>query len=162
MKSVFPIDVEVRNKINYTLFNNKIAEAIRERKAFTASDTSMKNNQIEEYWIVTDINQEEKIQNTLYYKEWKSNIIKGAEVIIILELLIVLERRGRNIENGKIVIGLDNRKVYQKLIDKIRKACYHTQDARVEIAQMKRLIKKIKFKLEFKLVKGHRSLISSF
>ena len=48
------------------------------------------------------------------------------EAIIMLELLIVLERRGRNIENGKMVIGLDNRKVYQKLIDKIRKACTHT------------------------------------
>jgi len=44
----------------------------------------------------------------------------------------------------------------------MRKASTHTQDAGAEIAQIKRLIKKIKFKLEFVLVKEHKAPISSF
>ena len=53
-------------------------------------------------------------------------MIKGAEAIVILELLMVIERKGKNIENGKLKIGINNRKVYQKLIENIRKASTHT------------------------------------
>ena len=49
LNSVFLIDVEARNEINYVLFNNRIVEAIREGKAFATSDMSMKDNQIEGY-----------------------------------------------------------------------------------------------------------------
>ena len=59
--------------------------------------------------MITDINRKEEIHNTLYHKEWNINTIKGAEAIVMLELLMVIERKGKNIENGKLTIGIDNR-----------------------------------------------------
>ena len=83
-------------------------------------------------------------------------------MITLLELISVLEIRGKNVPSGKIVIVLDNRKVYRGLINDIIKPGIHTQNAGVEIAQIKRLLRKIHFKVEFKLVRGHRVLIGPF
>ena len=41
--------------------------------------------------IITDIDKKSIISNQLYYKEWSDNTSGVAEVIVLLELIIVLE-----------------------------------------------------------------------
>ena len=55
------------------------------------------------------------------------------EAIILLELLEVLKRKGRHIFHGLVVIGVDNRRVYRKIIENIKKASIFAQDAGAEI-----------------------------
>jgi len=117
----------------------------------------MKDGEMGGSWILTNNNKDKIIQNILYHKNWKKNTAKGAEAITLLELISVLKHRGRDIESGKLSIAVDNRKVYRGITEQIKKASTHTQDAGVEIAQIRRLLKEIKFEINFKLVRGYRA-----
>ena len=103
----------------------------------------------------------EVIDNTLYHNRWKTNTIRGAEAIVLLELITVLRMRGRNITHGKVIVGIDNRKVYNEVTSMINKASTYTQDAGAEIAQIRRLIDEIKFEIEFRCVKIKKGTISN-
>ena len=59
-----------------------------------ASDVSVKDGKIGGSWIIIDINKETKLENVLYHKEWRKNMIKSAEAIVLLELVKVFERKG--------------------------------------------------------------------
>ena len=67
----------------------------------------------------------------------------------LLELIEVLKRRGRSIGSGKIVVDVNNRKVCRRTTKMIWKAIAHTQDAGAEISQIKKLLREIKFEIEF-------------
>ena len=45
--------------------------------------------------------------------------------------------------------------MHRRIISEILKPCIYTQDAGAIIAQIRRLIRKIKFTVEFQLIKGH-------
>ena len=60
--------------------------------------------------------------NKLYYKTWEQNTLGLAEVIILLELITVIERKGRNISQGKVRIGMDYKRVYRKILNDIKKS----------------------------------------
>ena len=55
----------------------------------------------------------------------------------MLELIIVIERRGRHIEDRRIKIGFDNRKHYQQLRSSTKKSNICTQEAGAEIIMIK-------------------------
>ena len=75
------------------------------------------------------------------------NTPKSAEVITLLELVEVIERKGRMVDFGMIKISIDNRDAYKKIISNIKKSNYLVQDRGAEISQIRRLLKKIKFKV---------------
>jgi len=83
-------------------------------------------------------------------------------VIVLLELLIVLERKGREIEHGKIEIGIDYRRAHRKIISAIKKSNEYAKESGVEIARIKRILKRIKFDVEIKLIPGHGNNIGSY
>jgi len=66
------------------------------------------------------------------------------------------------VRNGKLTIAIDNRKVYNGVTNMILKASAYNQDAGAEIAQIQRLLREIKFKVEFKLVKIKKGIPSRF
>ena len=138
------------------LFNERIVEAIENELAYTASDASVKNGQMAGCWTIRNESNELLLQNHLYHKEWENNTIVGAEAITLLELIEVIERKGRGISHGKIIIGVDNRKVYQRIVEEIAKPNVYAKDSGAEIAQIKRLLEKIKFEIQIELVKGHK------
>ena len=108
------------------------------------------------YWIIRNKSNELLLQNHMYHKEWENNTIVGAEAITLLELIEVIERKGRGISYGKITIGVDNRKVYQRIVEEIAKPKVYAKDSGAEIAQIKRLLEKIKFEIQIELVKEHK------
>jgi len=74
-----------------------------------------------------------------------------AEAIILLELLEVIERKGRYIDSGQITIYFDNQYVYKKIIVDIRKSNYIAQEVGAKITTIKQLLKKIKFNIILEL-----------
>ena len=79
---------------NTTPFNEIITQSIENGIAIAASDALMKEDQMASFWCLTAMNLQTEISRELYFKEWNNNTIRGAEVIVLLELLQVLERKG--------------------------------------------------------------------
>ena len=67
----------------------------------------------------------------------------------------MLERKRRHIEEGRITIGIHDRKTYNKVENEIRKTNELAQNSGAEIAQINKVTKKIK------LVKGHPKRIGT-
>ena len=61
------------------------------------------------------------------------------------------------INEGKITVAIDNRKVHNGVTRAIKKASQHTQDAGAEIAQTKNILKTIKFDIEFKFTRMQKN-----
>ena len=45
-----------------------------------------------------------------------------AEVIVLLELITILEKKGRHMQSGGIKIRFDNKKGYKKIVEKITRS----------------------------------------
>jgi len=86
------------------------------------------------YWIITNVEKSVKKENILYHKQWEDNNSGVTEVLILLELLPMIESKGRNIEFGEISIGFDYRKGYKKIVNQIKKSNVYAQEAGVEIS----------------------------
>ena len=123
---MFLIQSKSSNQEISILFNNQITESIQQEIAVAASDTSVKDNQMGECWIIANLNSKMLLSNILYHQRWDENISGVAEVITLLELLIVIEKKGRHIRHGKIEIGFDNKKGYDKIVKQIYKLNTYT------------------------------------
>ena len=55
----------------------------------------------------------------LHYNQWKEKLSDVAEVTILLELIIVLEKKEKHIKQGKIKIAFDDRKGHIKIVNQI-------------------------------------------
>ena len=56
----------------------------------------------------------------------------GTEVIAALEMLVVVEQKRREINEGKLIIGLDNRKSHRGIVENIEKMSLNVHDVGVE------------------------------
>ena len=65
-----------------------------------------------------------------------------------------MERSGRHIRNRKLQIDFDNREQCQNAVERIRKSNACEQEARAEVTMIKRILSKIKFEIEIKLIRG--------
>ena len=84
------------------------------------------------------------------------------ETITLLELIEVIEKRGRHITRGKLLIDFDNYIAYRDIVKMVLTPNSYAKDAGVEIAQIRSLISKISFEIEIKLIKGHQKISSPF
>ena len=57
---------------------------------------------------------ENLLNNHLYHKDWIDNTSGSAKVVVLLELITILEEKGRHMQSGKIIIGIDCERAYQK------------------------------------------------
>jgi len=110
------------NELMYYPFNEKTTKSIEESLAVAATDASVKEGQMKESWIITDVEKKSILKNQLYHKECSDNTLGIAEVIVLLELITILEQKGHHIRSGKIKIGFDNRKQYRKIKNDIKKS----------------------------------------
>ena len=77
------------------------------------------------------------------------------ETITLLELLEILEQKGRYINYGKVIISFNNRLVHRRILQEVYKPNSFAQDVGAEIAQIRWLIKKIAFEIELELIRGY-------
>ena len=98
------------------------------------TDASLKDSKITGYWKITNLQQSVSLQHGIYHKNWIGNTIIEAETITLLELIELIERRGRYITRGKLLIGFDNHIVYRDIIKKVLKPNSYAKDAGAEIA----------------------------
>ena len=67
-------------------------------------------------------------------------MIKSAKVIVLLELVKMIKRKGQNIESQAIVIAINNRKVCRDLLHKITKSNQVVWDTGAEVMKIKKLL----------------------
>ena len=126
------------------------------------SDALMKHNQMGGHWRMINIETKQETFNTVCHKEWTKNTVVGADAILLLEFLVVLVKKVRKIDKGKVTAGLDNRKVCAGIVEEIKRTSKATKDAEAEIAEMKDIIRQIKFEIEFKLLRGYAQITIPF
>ena len=129
-----------------------------------AADASEKDGRMSIVQIVSNKNRTLKIKNKIHHEEWGNNILGIAEVAVLLELVIVIERRGRRIQHRKFKISFDDRRNHRKIVENMHKSNKHVQEAGAEIvkiAKMKKIIKKIKFEIVIKLIRGYEKKIET-
>ena len=68
---------------------------------------------IEGYQFITNIEKEDKVENTLYSTQWSHNIPKATEANIILDLIAMVKEKGRNITYDRMIVITDNNKIYK-------------------------------------------------
>ena len=90
----------------------------------------------------------EAVSIMLHHKEYRKNTVVGAEVLVVLDMFAVIEWKGRRINEGKLEIGSDNREIYRAIAEDIEKISTCARDAGVEIAEIRRILRKKKFKIE--------------
>ena len=80
----------------------------------------------------------------------------------MLELIKLLERKGKGISHRKMKIGLNNRCVHIKIVEDVEKPNVFAQDSSAQIAQIRRVIDGVPFNVKLVLVRGHKTLTHSF
>jgi len=98
----------------------------------------------------------------MYHKRWRENTAGAAEVLVMLELITVLERRGRHINQGSITIGFDNKKHQRNIVNEIHKSNVYAMEAGSEIAAIKEKMKQINFQVNIVWNKGHEKEIGLY
>lgn len=152
---MFPPRINASNINAEFPFNNQINRCIEQSKAIAAADASAKDHCMGGWWILTSKDKLFKLENGLFSRNWKDNSSGCAEVIVLLELMTVLEKRGRYIVEGQVAIGFDCKKAHKKMINEVLKCNEHAKEAGSEIAMIKRSLDKIKFNAVLKLMRGH-------
>jgi len=138
-------------------YNEEITKAIEEGKAYAASDASVSEGEMARFWYIKDSENKSLLQNLIYHREWQNNSTEEAEAITLLELMEVIERKGKHIREEKIQIGFDNRQAYKKIVQKLMKPSIYTREAGAEIARIKRIMDKVSFEIEIRLIRGHEA-----
>ena len=126
-------DEGIKNDWN-PVFNESITISIENEMAVAATDASTKDGRMGGSWIIGDKDNRRLLGNKLYHKDWRENTSGAAEVIVLLELMTVIQKKGRNINSGKITIGVDYKRAYKKIIEEIMKPNEYAQEAGAEIA----------------------------
>ena len=62
------------------------------------------------------------LSNRLHHKNWRENTSGSAEVIFLLELITILEKKGQNTRRRRITIGIRNECAHEKTHKEIRKS----------------------------------------
>ena len=64
--------------------------------------------------------------NILFNNDWVDNIARIAKAMVLLKIIIVIKKKGRNIDNRKITIEFNNKKVYKQIVKDIKKSIKYT------------------------------------
>ena len=118
--NIFPIEFEESNNEIIVPFTSEISNSIRNRMVVAATDASVKDSHMGRCLIISDENKSFKKEHVLYHKKWIDNNSGVAEVIVLLQLLEVIEAKGRHINEGEINIGFDLKKAHKKIINNIK------------------------------------------
>ena len=95
--------------MQYFPFNENTTRCKQESKAVAAADASVKNGEMGGRWIISNKQKTMEISGELHHKKWNDNASGVVEAIALLEIITVLEGRGKHAQCGKIEIGFDNR-----------------------------------------------------
>ena len=85
------------------------------------------------------------MENVLFHRNSEDNSSDYAEIIALLELATMLEKKGQHISKGNMKIGFNRKKGHKKIVKSMLKYNEHAKEAGREIAMTKKLLCKIKF-----------------
>ena len=79
-----------------------------------------------------------RVEKKLHNKKWENNASDIAEVIVLLELIAAIANKAKHISNRKIIIGIDHKKSYDKIVNNMKKTSDYVQEVDAEIVIIKK------------------------
>ena len=102
------------------------------------------------------------IEKELYSKDWDLNSNRSAEAMILLNMIATFKAKSHTVNNRRILIIMDNKKVWRIIYTLIETSNQHNQDSAAEIIMIQELIDKIEISLPIKRESGHQDIKCSF
>ena len=140
-------------------FDSEVTNSIMNKTLYAATDASVKDLKMGGCWIIEDKEKTFRKERIVYHKRWDENSAGSAEVSVLLELIEVIAHKGKHIEEGEIVIGFDNRKMFKRLTSPIRRNSVYAQESGAEISRIQDLLATIKFSVNIRLVKSSKDSV---
>ena len=144
---MFPPQINESTIDHEVPFNEVVTKSIEEGLSVAATDASVKDHCMGGWWTLTSKNKSFKNEKGTHSSNWEDNSSGCAELTVLLELVTVLENKGRQIAQGEITIGFDCKKAHRKIVSSVLKSNEHAKEALGEIAMIRKLLAKIKFKV---------------
>ena len=108
--------------IDYTSpFNNMIISNIINGSAIAASNASIQNKYLGEYWKIVNMENETLIQHKVYNKNWILGRKKSREATILLDMVVTINWKSKHIEHDRITIYNNNKLLIQGIRFPLRK-----------------------------------------
>ena len=84
---------------------------IRQDKVVTRCDVSAKDRIMGRCWKLITRNQQILMQWDIYSKKWYGNILGLVEATILLDLITVITKKAKQIDQGIILVVTDNKAI---------------------------------------------------
>jgi len=97
----------------YSLLNDEIISSIKHNIALAIIDAILKDRIMGGFWIIISFTRSAEIKNKMCSKQWSKNANKGAEAIVLLDLIQIINKKSRHIDSGSIKICTDNQKKHK-------------------------------------------------
>ena len=140
---------------------HKILENIENRTAVAALDTLMEGEYIVSHWIISIKDNAVETMGRIKLTKWNTGLILAGEGLGLLALIKHIINNTRQLEQGKIVIYNDNKKLIREIDKVIVKDSEYTKEAGMVIAQIRKEIEysKICVKIEYSNNKLRSNLV---
>ena len=102
------------------------------------------------------------MENTMYSKQWDSNLPKAAEATILLDLVQTIYRKSKHIEIESMVLYTNKQILSRRINNPIPKPNLLAMNAGVEIAQIKDIIEKVVIKIVVEWTREKPKIIKPF
>ena len=104
-----------------TPFNEIVTNEIIQMNDIAVTDASVKDREMGGVWIISNAQRETFLEHRTHHKRWNNNYNVTAEALTLLGLIKVIEKKSRNMSEGRIVISLDYRQACKKIVKNIVK-----------------------------------------
>ena len=102
------------------------------------------------------------MEKELFSKEWRSNTAREAEVIIMLDIIITIYKKSRDMQNRRLKAFINNRELGKIVNSSMKIANHYNQDRATEIIAIKRLIDKYTVVINVDRIYVHKEMRGTF
>ena len=127
-------------------------------KAMTYSDASVDAGMMVGFWIITDIEHQAKMKYMIFLKEQSKKSPINTEAMVLLDLVEIVCRKLKQIQNSSLAIFNDNRKLVGTMNCNDLTKNQHVQNARAEIVGIRQICDKAIIKFEIILISEYLSI----
>ena len=124
--------------IQSLIFNDRLIDTIQQGEAHAAYNTSVQDEYIGDYWFIIDIWKLVKAENKLYSNQQNKSLLKYAKATVILDLIAGINEKDREIEDRRIIIGINYREIHKMIIEEIKMANQQIKEGVAEVVRIKR------------------------
>jgi len=90
-------------------------------RVVAAVDASFKEQYMAAAWVITTLDNNERIEGSMYSSQWANGQVPVAEGLGVCNLIWEINAKCRNISRGEIVIDFDHKMIHKRCQNDIDK-----------------------------------------